>query len=482
MTSEAVILVDGDRPESARAGFRRSVALLVAATLFMENLDATIIATAAPAMARSLHASASSVGIAVMSYLLSVAVFVPLSGWLSSRFGSRRVILVAVVLFAGASVLCAVSGNLAELVAFRALQGLGGAMMVPVGQLTVFRGTSKGDMYRAVAYLTWPALIAPVVAPLLGGVLATYASWHWIFLINVPISAAVLLAGFRLLDPGTGTRPPDLDLAGFGWTGAGLGLLTWTSASLSAGSASWEIAVSTGCAAAITLALAVAHLRRARQPLLDLRVLRIGSMRIAFASGGVFRMAVSAVPFLLPLMFQEAWGWSAVRAGSVTLCLFAGNLAVKAVATPMLRRWGFRAVLRGSTTALTATIAVIAFVTPQTPAWLLIVVITMSGAARSVGFTCLNTIAYAEVPPPELSQANTVAATLGQLAAGLGVAVAAIGLQTGQALHATAYGTEPFRSAFLVVAALSVVPLVASYQLVAGVGDNVRPMQKIGKS
>ena len=475
--------MDGSEPQTSRAGFRRPVALLVAAALFMENLDATIIATAAPAMARSLHASASSIGIAVTSYLLSVAVFVPPSGWLTHRFGSRRVMLAAVVLFAGASVLCAISGDLAELVVFRALQGLGGAMMVPVGQLTVFRTTGKADMYRAVAYLTWPALVAPVIAPLLGGALATYASWRWIFLINVPIGAAVLVAGFWLLDRGTGPRPPDLDLAGFGWTGIGLGLLTWTSASLSTGSANWETTVSTGCASLIALAFAVAHLRRAPHPLLDLRVLRIHSMRIAFASGGLFRMAVSAVPFLLPLMFQEAWGWSAVRAGSITLWVFVGNLAVKAVATPILRRWGFRAVLRGSTTALTATIVAIAFVTPQTPTWLLIAVLIASGAARSVGFTCLNTIAFAEVPPPELSHANTVAATLGQLAAGLGVAVAAIGLQAGPALHWTAaHGTGPFRSAFLVVAVVSAVPLLASYRLGVGVGDGVRPVQRADKS
>lgn len=473
----------GGGPETSRAGFRRPVALLVATALFMENLDATIIATAAPAIARSLHASASSIGIAVTSYLLSVAVFVPLSGWLSNRFGSRRVMLAAVVLFAGASVLCAMSVNLAELVALRALQGLGGAMMVPVGQLAVFRTTSKADMYRAVAYLTWPALVAPVVAPLLGGVLATYASWRWIFLVNVPIGVAVLMAGFWLLDRGTGPRPPDLDVAGFGWTGAGLGLLIWTSASLATGSANWVTAASTGSASLIVLTFAVAHLRHARHPLLDLRVLRMHSMRIAFASGGLFRMAVSAVPFLLPLMFQEAWGWSPVRAGSTVLWVFAGNFAIKAVTTPMLRRWGFRAVLRGSTSALTATIAAIAFVTPQTPAWLLIALITTSGAARSVGFTCLNTIAYAEVPPSQLSEANTVGATIGQLAAGLGVAVAAIGLQAGPALHwPAAHGTGPYQCAFLVVAVVSAVPLIASYRLGAGVGEAVRPAQRADKS
>jgi EmrB/QacA subfamily drug resistance transporter len=472
---EAVFLLDGGEPELPLAAFRRSVALLVAVALFMENLDATIIATGAPAIGRSLHASASSIGIAVTSYLLSVAVFVPLSGWLSDRFGSRRLMLAAVVLFTGASVLCATSTSLAELVLLRALQGLGGAMMVPVGQLVVFRAASKADMYRAVAYVTWPALVAPVIAPLLGGLLVTYASWRWIFLVNVPIGAAVLLAGYWLLDRGTGPRPPALDVAGFGYTGVGLGLLIWTSTSLSAGSIDWIAAAITGCTAVLALAFAVVHLRRTRHPLLDVRALRIGSMRIAFVSGGFFRMAVSAVPFLLPVMFEQAWGWSAVRAGSIALWVFVGNLAIKAVATPMLRRWGFRAVLRGSAVGLTATIAAIAFVTPQTPTWLLIAVITASGAVRSVGFTCLNTIAYAEVAPSELSAANTIGATLGQLAAGLGVAVAAIGLRAGAAMPWSAHVAGPFQVAFGVVAVVSAVPLIASYRLRADVGEAVRP-------
>jgi EmrB/QacA subfamily drug resistance transporter len=475
--------LDGIVPEPSSAEFRRSAALVVAAALFMENLDATIIATAAPAIARTLHAPVSSIGIAATSYLLSVAVFVPLSGWLSDRFGSRRLMLAAIVLFSGASVLCAISGSLVELVIFRALQGLGGAMMVPVGQLSVFRTTGKADMFRAVAYLTWPALVAPVVAPLLGGVLATYASWRWIFLINVPIGSMLLLTGWWLLERADGSRPPDLDVVGFVWMGIGLGLLIWTSASLSSGSTDRLVAATTGGAAVLALMVAVVHMLRTQDPLLELRVLRIRSMRVAFVSGGLFRMVVSAVPFLLPLMFQEAWGWSAVRAGSIALWLFAGNLAIKSAATPLLRRWGFRTVLRASTCTLTVTIIAIAFVSPTTWTWLLIAVLTASGAARSVGFTCLNTIAYAEVSPAELTVANTVASTLGQLAAGLGVAVAAIGLQAGTAAHWSARnGAGPFRAAFLIVAALSILPLIASYRLGADVGEVVRPASKISKS
>ena len=266
--------------------------------------------------------------------------------------------------------------------------------------------------------------------------LATYASWRWIFLINVPIGVAVLVAGFWLLDRGTGPRPPDLDLAGFGWTGAGLGLLTWTSASLATGSASWETAASTGSASLIALTFAVAHLRHARHPLLDLRVLRIHSMRIAFASGGLFRMAVSAVPFLLPLMFQEAWGWSAVRAGSIALWVFVGNLAIKAVTTPMLRRWGFRAVLRGSTTRPDGNDRRDRVRHAADPD------LAADRGDHDERSRALGRLYLPEhdrlrrgTPAGALRGEHGRGATIGQLAAGLGVAVAAIGLQAGPALH-----------------------------------------------
>jgi EmrB/QacA subfamily drug resistance transporter len=287
------------------------VALLVAGTFFMENLDATIIATAAPSIGTSLGVDSASVAITVTAYLVSVAVLIPLSGWLTERYGSRRVFLSAIVLFTLASALCAASSTLVELAGFRVLQGVGGAMMVPVGRLTVLRGTSKDELVRAIALLTWPALVAPVIAPLLGGVLATYASWRWIFLINLPLGALAFGAGYRLLDHERPNRPPALDATGLVLVGVGLGSMVGASSLLSSRSPNWLLGVLTGGAGALIVVAAVRHLRSTAHPLLDLSVLRIQTMRLAHAGGGVFRMTVSAVPFLLPLLFQDVFGWSA---------------------------------------------------------------------------------------------------------------------------------------------------------------------------
>jgi Major Facilitator Superfamily len=350
-------------------------------------------------------------------------------------------------------------------------------MMVPVGQLTVFRTAGRAGLYRAVAYLTWPALVAPVIAPVLGGVLATYASWRWIFLVNVPIGAVVLVAGGRLLERGTGARPPDLDVAGFGWTGAALGLLTWTSASLATGSASWVTVSSTGCASLIVLALAVAHLRRARHPLLDLRVLRFASMRIAFASGGLFRMAVTAVPFLLPLMFQDAFGWSPLKSGVVVLFVFIGNLAIKPATTPLLMRFGFRAVMLGASAGAAASMVGNGLLTAGTPIALTCALLVFGGMARSVGFTAYNTLAFADIPPGDLPAANTLSSTVQQVAVGFGVAIGAVALRAGDPVGRWT-GLElpvaPYRIAFFLLAGLTLLPVVEAARAARSTGDALR--------
>jgi EmrB/QacA subfamily drug resistance transporter len=461
------------------------VALLVAGTFFMENLDATIIATAAPSIGISLGVDSASVAITVTAYLVSVAVLIPLSGWLTERYGSRRVFLSAIVLFTLASALCAASSTLVELASFRVLQGIGGAMMVPVGRLTVLRGTSKDELVRAIALLTWPALVAPVIAPLLGGVLATYASWRWIFLINLPLGVLAFGAGYRLLDHERPLRPQALDVTGLVLVGVGLGSMVGASSLLSSRSPNWPLAVLTGGGGVMILVAAVRHLRNTAHPLLDLSVLRIPTMRLAHAGGGVFRMTVSAVPFLLPLMFQDVFGWSAVRAGSVALFVFVGNLAIKPLTTPLLRRFGFRTVLLGATSMVLITMVGAAFLSSATPLWLTIALITVSGAARSVGFTGYNTIAFSDVPQSRMTAANTVASTLQQLAAGFGVAVAAMSVQAGSVLpwfaaggSSGASGTAPFRFAFLAIAALTGLAVLEARGLDSRAGDNIRPAQR----
>jgi EmrB/QacA subfamily drug resistance transporter len=467
-----------DATEQGRppAGRQRNLALLVAGTFFLENLDGTILTTAVPSIARSLAVPAGSVGVTITVYLLTLAVLIPLSGWITERFGARRVFLTAIAVFTLASLLCAASGDLLELTAARLLQGIGGAMMVPVGRLVVLRATDRRDLVHAVALLTWPALAAPVLAPLAGGLIVTYATWHWIFLINVPLGAVAFAAAWRLVQERAVADPPRLD-----WTGLAL-LCTGLGAVVSAGSLAADPSADAALAAilvaggVVLLAVGVRHLRRARSPLLTLGSLRIETFRLAHAGGSAFRLAVNAVPFVLPLLFQEAFGWSPVLAGAIVLFLFVGNLAIKPATTPLLRLLGFRPVLLIATTGAAVTMALSALLVPAVPLPVVVVLMLLSGAARSVGFTAYNTIAFADVPAGDMTNANTLASTLQQLATGFGVAVGALLLRIGAiATGTSATDAAPYRVTFAVLAALTLLATVEAFLLTRSAGEGIRP-------
>jgi EmrB/QacA subfamily drug resistance transporter len=456
----------------SRSKAQRNLALLVAATFFMESLDGTIITTAAPSIAEDFGLPSVAVGVTISAYLLAVAVVIPLSGWLSVRFGARRIFLGAIVVFTVASVLCALSTNLAELTAMRVLQGVGGAMMVPVGRLSVLRVTDKVDLVRTIALLTWPALTAPVIAPLVGGVITTYASWHWIFLINVPLGVGAFVVARRLVPASDAEPGHPLDWVGAVLVSLGLGALVSASSLLAGEGSDPVVVVGLGVIAVGCIAAAVVHLLRRSVPLLQLRTLRVASFRLSNSAGGVFRATVSAVPFLLPLLFQDAFGWSPVLAGSLVLFLFFGNVAIKPATTAILRVFGFRATLAFSTAGLAVTMVVIAFAREETPLPALAVLLFASGVFRSIGFTAYNTIAFADVAATDMSDANTLASTLQQLAASLGVALGALLLSAGAALQ----GAEASYSvAFLALAGLT---LLSGVEIVASpktLGAEIRP-------
>ena len=339
---------DGAAGEPGGPGLPRGLALLVAGAFFMEILDGTVIAPAAPLIAADLGIRAVDVNVAISGYLVTVAVLIPISGWAADRFGTRRVFATAIVLFTLASAGCALAPNLATLTVTRVLQGVGGALMVPVGRLAVLRATAKADLIKAIAYLTWPALLAPVLAPAIGGVLSEYASWRWIFVINVPLGIAGLLLVRRLVpDLRAGDTPPRLDRAGFVLVAVGIAALMVAVENVGEGAIDVPLVAGGAVLAAALLAVAVIHLLRASAPLLDLRILRILSFRVTAAGGSVYRMVIVAIPFLLPLQFQLAFGWNAAQAGLVVIALFAGNVAIKPVTTPLMRRFGLRTVLLG---------------------------------------------------------------------------------------------------------------------------------------
>ena len=448
---------------------QRSTALLVAGCFFMENLDGTIVTTAAPRIGRALHVPSTAVGLVIAAYLVTLAVLIPLSGWLTARWGSRPVFMTAIVIFTLSSLACALSTSLAELVAFRVAQGIGGAMMVPVGRLMVLSRAAKSDVLRVMSMLVWPGLIAPVVAPLAGGVITTYASWRWLFLINVPLGAVALTAAARLIDAARIDAPPPLDRVGVALTCSGLAGATYMAYLLSQSNESWPEVIAFAVASAALLAAAVIHLLRASHPLVNLRTLRVPTFRLALGSGSLFWTAVTAVPFLLTLLFQNVFGWSPVKSGAVVLFVFAGNIGIKPATTPLLRRFGFRPVLMVATAGAAATMMAAGLFTSATPIVVIGAVALLSGAGRSTGLTCYSTIAFSDTPPDQMRDANTLQATAQQLSIGLGVPAAAVALRAGRPLgHLLPGAVTPdsaYTIAFLVLAVMALLATAGAFRL-----------------
>ncbi|WP_433287772.1 MFS transporter [Pseudonocardia sp. CA-142604] len=458
---------------SKGAGLNRGLALLIAGAFFMEILDGTIIAPAAPHIAADFGVGPVDINVAITAYVLTLAVLIPISGWLADRFGARRVFMAALVMFTVASAGCALATNLSMLTATRVLQGAGGAMMVPVGRLVVLRTTAKPDLVRAIAYLTWPALAAPVISPVLGGVLSEYASWRWIFVINIPLGLAALLLARRLVPDLRAEDAGRLDRRGFVLTALGVAALVVGMESLGAGEPRWAVAGTGLVLAAVLLGAAVLHLLRSPRPLVDLRTLRIRTFRATAFGGSIFRAVITAIPFLLPLFFQLGFGWTAAEAGAVVIALFLGNVGIKPVTTPLMRALGIRTVLLGSIAASAACLVGIASLEATTPLPLLLGLLALSGIFRSIGFTAYNSVAYADVEPAQMTHANTLMSTLQELGAGLGVAVGALLVRVGQAVGPFQGAAGPYRVAFVLLAVVLVWPAIEGVLLSRTAGDAV---------
>ncbi|SDS89035.1 drug resistance transporter, EmrB/QacA subfamily [Friedmanniella luteola] len=459
------------------ATLNRPLALLVAGTFFMENLDGTVIATAAPAIASDLGVAPVDINLAMTAYLVTIAVGIPISGWLTDRFGGRRVLVTAIAVFTVASLLCALSTTLPVLVGMRVLQGVGGALMVPVGRLVVLRVTTKQDLLDAVAYLTWPALVAPVIAPALGGWIVSVASWHWIFLINLPLGVVALVVAARIVPSLDGTPSvPPLDLVGFGLCAGTLAALLVGLELLGPQHVGGALAPAGTLVVAALLGLLTAlWLRRTPHPLLRFGALRLQSFRVSNLGGGVYRMVISAVPFLLPLMFQVGFGWSPVQAGLLVLLLFLGNVAIKPATSPLIRTFGFRSVLIASIVGGLLVFVAIAMLRPGTPLVVTGAVLVLSGVFRSVGFSAYNSLQFADLDTADMTDANTLASTLQQVAVGLGVAVGAVVLRV---VDLTAGPgrldpVTPYAITFGVLAVLMLHPLVEALVLHRSAGDEV---------
>jgi EmrB/QacA subfamily drug resistance transporter len=459
----------------------RNIALLVAGCYFMEMLDGTIVTTASPQIGRSLHAPATEIGLVVTAYLLTLAVLIPLSGWLTRRYGNRVVFLTAIALFTLASVGCAASVNLGMLVAMRVLQGAGGAMMVPVGRTMVLSPAAKEDILRLTSYVVWPGLLAPVIAPLAGGLITTYATWHWMFLINVPLGVAAFAVAWRLVTgPAAGGAPPPLDWAGVVLTCAGLGGLTYAAHLVSTPAPPAAQTAAFGAASAVLLTGAVVHLRRASHPLLNLRTLSVRTFRLSQLGGTMYYFVVGAMPFLLPLMFQVQFGWSPVKSGAVTAFVFAGNVGIKPATTPLINRFGFRPLLIVSTLGTTVIVAALGFTSVSTPVALIAALALASGITRSTGFTVYTTVGLADMVPELMRDANTLAATSLQLGAGLAVAGATVALRVGDVVTSGSsadHGQAAFTVAFCLLALVAAGCAVEALRMDPAAGNAARRPQ-----
>jgi EmrB/QacA subfamily drug resistance transporter len=451
---------------------------VVAATFFMEYLDTTVIATALPQMAHAFATSPNALSLGMSAYMIALAIFIPASGWVADRFGSRSVFFSAIVTFTVASLLCGLSQNVVEFTAARVLQGIGGALMVPVGRLIVVRSTDKSRLMQAISTITWPGIVAPVVGPPLGGFITTYASWRWIFLLNLPVCVAVLCAVATWVPNLRGEQRKPLDLAGLALSGLTLTAILYGADLASQPDTNPLVGLALVAAGMACGVIAYRHARRHAHPLIDITTLRIPTFSVTVVTGSLTRIGIGAVPYLMPLLFQIGFGLSAFKSGLLLLASAVGNLGMKALTTPILQRYGFKRVAIVDCLICAAFTIACGLLTPDTPlAWILFVVLVY-GITRSMQFSTMATLAYADVPSAQMSGANTLWNAAAQTGTGLGIAFGAVALRAASAVNGEgtrhAFTLGDFRLAFLSAGLLTFVSIWGYLRLANDAGDMLR--------
>ena len=451
----------------------RIVPLILAVALFMEQMDSTVIATALPAIAADLGVGPITLKLALTSYMVALAIFIPVSGWMADRYGAKKIFRIAILVFVAGSILCAISGSLVAFVAARFLQGMGGAMMTPVGRLVLLRTTKRSELVSAMALLTIPALVGPLTGPPVGGFITTYFSWHWIFLINGPIGfIGVWLSTVYLPDvPSISTAP--IDLKGFFYTAIAASGVVFGLSVMSLPALPIEIGVGATFVGLIATILYLFHARRHPTPVLDLALFRDVAFRTSAFSGSIFRIAAGAIPFLMPLMLQLGFGMTPFESGLTTFIGAIGAITTKVLARRVFATAGFRSVLIIAAISGAATTAANAFFTPATPILVVMGFLLIAGFCRSFFFTGINSLGYSEIDDSQASQATSMSSVLQQISLALGVAVAAAILEGSTALHGRALSLEDFHLAFATVAGLSLIAVIPLLSLARDAGAAV---------
>jgi EmrB/QacA subfamily drug resistance transporter len=441
----------------------------------MESLDTTILNTAVPAISSALHVAPLSMKAVLASYTLSLAVFIPISGWMADRFGTRRVFASAIGLFTLGSLLCGLSGDIHLLVACRILQGCGGAMMVPVGRLTLVRTFAKSDLLRAMSFVSIPALIAPMLGPIAGGLIVRYLHWRFIFFLNIPIGLAGLILVYLHLPDYREENPHPLDAVGLILFGSGIALLSYVleifgEHSLSTLEMCGLLALSVALLAGYGL-----HARTLAFPLLQLKLFGIRTFRAAVSGSFFTRLGIGGVPFLLPLLYQVGLGFSAIESGLLVMPQAIAAMSMKIFMPRLLRRVGYRGVLISNTLILGFLLMVFASIGVRTPVWLIVLQAFVYGAFTSLQYTSMNTLVYADIAEEDASSASSIASTMQQMSISFGVAAA--GLTTAvfvRSTHANAQEMiEGIHRALIALGILTIASTVVFRGLKSGDGDDV---------
>ncbi|WP_454902970.1 MFS transporter [Variovorax gossypii] len=456
----------------------RIVPLIVASPLFLQNLDTSVMATALPTIANALDVSVLHLNLAITSYLLSLAVFLPVSGWLAERFGPRRVFCVAVAFFSLGSTLCGAAQTLPQLVAFRVLQGLGGAMMLPVGRLILLRSVPPAQMVSAMVWFTVPPAFGRLAGPLFGGAIVTLASWRWIFLINIPFGLLAIAGALRFInDLPEDSSPAPFDIEGFVLLAVGLtallGSLEMVGKSLLPVPAIWAMA-----AFGVLVSL-VYHLRSRNRaaPLIDLGILRFPTYRASIIGGTPLRIAIGASPFLLPLMLQLGFGLSPLASGSLTMATALGSLATRTVMAKAIRTIGFRSLLVGATCLTSLCYVSYGHFRPTTPHVQIFIMLLFGGLVNSMAMVSLQTLGFSQIPKPRMSHAATLNSMAQQLSLSLGVTLGATLVTLAawwNGSGADRLTAEDFSPAFGVVGAMTLLSLLSFTKLSKEEGAGLR--------
>lgn len=455
-----------------------TVSLVVAIAFFMQNLDTTAVNTAIPAMAMSFGVDVIHLSAGVTSYLIALAIFIPVSGWIADRYGARKVFCAAIILFIIASMLCGLSQTLTQFVVFRIFQGIAGAMMTPVGRLAVLKTTPKEELVTAIAYITWPGLVAPILGPLVGGYLTTYWSWHWIFYLNVPLSLICIPLAWHFIPKEESDELPKkrFDAAGFILSGLALAGFMYGVELFSRSDVAYYIPIAFVVLSLCLLGFNVKYSRHISNPLIDYSVIKIPTYRVTIFTGSLSRMVIGVAPFLVPLMFQTGWGLNPFESGLLFLATMAGNLTMKPITLWVMRRFNFRNVLIINGFLVVVFTMLTAILLPTTPTILVVIVMFLSGMFRSMQFSSITTLAFADIPQPRMTAANTLYSTVQQMSTGMGIAMGAVFLRFSHMINGAQgdYTIPDFRLSFLFVALLGLVSLYGYTKLKPDAGDVVR--------